>query len=185
MRTSQVNGVSRHNETSWDVFNQNSNILNGTSEHTKNSPEKDGVFSKGKHKDSFFSLSSKSSPYEKGKTPVSNEGKNTSLYGTEVPTWRAENHYRPSIISAHERRSFDSYDHEFDRGKMRKSKMKDRYQHFHRKNLFQKHADRCGKYNGKFHYNHHNHRKYDSHRSWKPNHSGSYQRNRNHQHRHY
>lgn len=174
-RTCLVNGVSGTENCAKPSPNKMSVNVNRTIEM---SPEK--AKQEGSH-----SGSSSSFTYEKQKMPLSNQGSNASLYGTEVPTWREENHYQPSLDTGQEvRRSFDNYDNEFDRGKVRKSKTKNRYQYFHRHNPFQKFADRdYRKYNnnGKYYYNHHhNHRKFDSRHSWKSNHNNGYQRYNSH-----
>ncbi|KAG8181084.1 hypothetical protein JTE90_016597 [Oedothorax gibbosus] len=118
---------------------------------------------------------------------VSELTKNSQFfYGASVPTWNGEKHYKESPHSQTEKRKpFEDYEDEYDRGKTRKYRPKDRYQHYYKhKDSFQDYSERTfhSKHNGNFNYGRHNHysKPYDSHHKWKHNRSFDHQRHRNH-----
>ncbi|XP_035211828.1 ubiquitin carboxyl-terminal hydrolase 36-like isoform X1 [Stegodyphus dumicola] len=181
LRTSEKTKVGKKLESDCESLSSSESSSSGSLEYewvekTKDDIESHQSSSKGKIKmgNDYQKASSSSQILDDRKQNVVSElTKNSSyFYGAEVPTWKGEKHYKnPAMAASVKRKLFDVYDDEFDRGKVRKFKPKDKYQHYYKHNPFQKYAERNHghlKFNGKFHHGQsHYYKGYGSHNKWK------------------
>ncbi|KAF8774504.1 Ubiquitin carboxyl-terminal hydrolase 42 like protein [Argiope bruennichi] len=154
-------------------------------EKTKDSMEN----TKERDKRNGYSGSNSYSKSDRSHDVVSELTRNSNyFYGAPVPTWKGENRYKDKSVNE-KRKYLDDYEDEYDRGKVRKFKPRDRYQRYYKENPFQKYEERKynHKYNGNFYYGHRSHHQkpYDSYYKWKQYHNHYHQQNRKHFKPHY